>query len=601
MSSIPADRIQDDYVPVHKAVTSKPFRTLVNYNLPYWRAYLVGGILAVFFTAVTSALPLLIGQIISGFQDGSITYPKLWLFFVGLLGAAAFSGVARYFQRTLMIGASRHCEYDLRNDFYRHLQRLPRRFFTQNKTGDIMARATNDINYVREFIGPGIMGSVDMIRLPVVIAMMVYLSPKLTLSALVPLPVLTLLAFVFIRYMNKQSKVVQEINSQVSTRVQENLAGARVVRAYGIADREMREFVDASKRYMHENLKLVAVLSVAIPLIGILAGAIIMIIIWNGGSMVVRGEITLATLSAFIFYVILLAFPLAQLGYVLTLYQRGAVSMARINKILAEVPEIRDTRDTDPQARIEKGTIRFEHVSFAYGEHVVLHDIDFEVPAGETIAIVGTTGCGKSTLVSLLTREYEPTGGQILIDGRPLPAYALANLRGAIGYVPQDTFIFSSSIAENLRMGRPEATDAELHRACDIAQFTEALAGMPQGIHTLLGERGINLSGGQKQRLTLARAIVTDPRILILDDALSAVDTHTEERILQGLRSVMSERTSLLISHRVSTVRDAHQILVLDEGRIVERGNHDQLLAQGGLYASMHQRQLLETALEDEA
>ena len=309
MSDVPLD-----YTPVHKAAPEKPFRTLVNYNLPYWRAYLVGMLLAVVFTGVTSAMPILIGKIVEALQDRTLTFSGLWLFFFGLIGAAAVSGVARYFQRTLMIGASRHCEYDLRNDFYRHLQLLPRSYFTQTKTGDIMARATNDINYVREFIGPGIMGSVDMIRLPVVIGMMLWLSSKLTLSALIPLPVLTLLAFIFIRYMNKQSKVVQEINSQVSTRVQENLAGARVVRAYGIADRELREFQVASQRYMKENLKLVAVMSVAIPLIGILAGAIIMIIIWNGGSMVVRGEITLATLSSFIFYVIMLAFPLAQLG-----------------------------------------------------------------------------------------------------------------------------------------------------------------------------------------------------------------------------------------------------------------------------------------------
>ncbi len=586
--------------PVHKAFPGKPFRTLLRYNAPYWPQYLSGALLALLFMVVGLVMPLIVREIVSGVESRTMTKPVLLAYFGGITGAAIVTGVARYFQRTLMIGASRRFEYDLRNDYFRHIQLLSPSFFHRTSTGDIMARATNDLNYVRDFIGPGVMGTVDMIRVPFTLAMMVYLSPQLTLISMVPLPVISLLVYVFVRFMHRQSKVVQDLFSTVTALAQENLAGARVVQAYGIGDRQLRDFRRASSEYMWANIKLVAVMSFAWPIIGIIIGVAIMLIIWQGGGMVIGGELGLPNLSAFMICMVMLAWPLAQFGWVLTLYQRGAVGMNRIAEILLEEPVVCDGEDTDPGACVGAGGIRFDGVSFSYHDARVLHALDFEVAAGETVALVGPTGCGKTTVIQLVTRGYDPIDGVVLLDGQDVRKIPLKALRGGIGYVPQDPFIFSESIRENIRLGRPDATDEAILRACEVAQFSEALEEMPEGLDTLLGERGINLSGGQKQRLTLARAVLCDPKILILDDALSSVDTHTEELILQHLQGVMARRTSILISHRVSTVRHATQILVLDEGRIVERGDHASLLEEEGIYAGMYRRQLLEEALERE-
>lgn len=586
---------------VSKAVRGRPFISLLRYNLPYWRRYVVGAVFALFFMAVELLMPLIMRAIVAGFENARITWAGLLLFFFGLIVVAGVSGIARYFQRMLMIGASRDFEYDLRNDYFRHIQRMSPRFFRHTTTGDIMARATNDLNYVRDFIGPGVMGTVDMIRIPFTLGLMMYLSVRLTLVSLVPLPVISVLVYVFVRFMNRQSKIVQELFSTVTSHVQENLAGSRVVKAYGVADRQLALFRSASEQYMRANIKLVMIMSIAWPMIGVVVGGTILLIMWQGGGMVIQGGLTLADLTAFMVCVIMLAWPLAQFGWVLTLYQRGAVSMNRISEILNAGTDIADGEQTRADAAVIRGGIRFENVSFAYDGVPVLHDIDFEIPPGRTVAIVGPTGSGKTTLMALLTREYDPTSGRILIDGQDLRSIPLEPLRRAIGYVPQDTFIFSESIRENLRLGRPAAGDAALRRACETAQFTEVLEETPAGLAALLGERGINLSGGQKQRLAIARAILCDPAILILDDALSSVDTHTEERILEGLSRVMAARTSIIISHRVSTVRHADQILVMDEGRIVERGRHEDLLSLNGIYAGMHRRQLLEAALEEES
>lgn len=603
-----------------------PFKMLVAYNRPYWKSYLLGSVLAVVVTTFGLASPLIIRRIISGFEDNTMTGSVLMMGLAGLLGASVISGGARYIQRMAMIGASRRFEYDLRNHLFSHVMRLPSSFFGRTQTGDIMARATSDVNNVREFVGPGIMGSVDMISIPATLGVMIWLTPKLTLVTMIPLPFVSLLAYGFIRYMNKQSKVVQELFSTMSSRMQENLAGARVVKAYGIADRESRSFLRDANDYMHANIKLVAIMSCALPMVAILVGIFVIIIMGQGGSMVIRGELSLGNLTSFIICMVMLAFPLAQLGYVLTLYQRGAVSMARIGTILAEECEDRGGETDLPV----DGKIAFENVSFSYevfamrdkrkrkseeadadkkqnaiAISVVLRDLSFTIEPGQTMALVGPTGAGKSTLAGLVTRAYDPTGGRILLDGRDLKEIPLGALRQALGFVPQDTFAFSDSIRANLMLARPGATEQELLEACGVAQLSEALERFPKGMDTLLGERGINLSGGQKQRLTLARAILRDPAILVLDDALSSVDTHTEERILAGLRRVLAGRTALIISHRVSTLRYADQILVLGEDprggyTVTERGTHDELMTLDGAYAALYRRQLLESALEDE-
>ncbi len=588
--------------PASKAREGRPFISLLRYNRPYLWNYIFGALIAVFFSLVGLVMPMVIRYIIDGFERGNLGHGKLVLLVSGLIVLSLVSGVARYFQRTLMIGASRKFEYDLRNDLFAHVQRLSRSFFNRTPTGEIMARATNDLNYVRDFIGPGIMGTIDTIRLPFTLAMMIYLSGRLTLVALIPMPFISLLVFTFVRISHRRSKKVQELFAVVTTEVQENLAGARVVKAHGMGDRAVAGFRENATRYMKANIRLVSFMSFAFPFIGSVIGVIMLLVTWRGGSMVIRGELDLADYTAFMIYLVMLAFPLAHLGWVLTLYQRGAVGMNRIARILGEAPGIWDGDHTDPDARVSRGHVRFEGVSFAYGtvpdSALALRDISFEAPEGAMVAIVGPTGCGKTTLVSLLAREYDPDLGRIQIDGHELRAIPLRRLRSAIGYVLQDTFIFSDTVRENLRLGRPEATDDEILAACAVAQLTEALADLPKGLDTMLGERGINLSGGQKQRLALARAILRDPRILILDDALSAVDTQTEERILDGLRGVMAGRTSFVVAHRFSTIRRADLILVMDNGAIVERGTHEELLALDGLYARMHARQLLEEALE---
>ncbi len=599
-----------------QVLADRPFRAIVGYILAYKRAYAAGGVLALVFTAMELAAPLVMRAVVQRFETGRATVFSLWLSVGLLLAVALVAGAARFWQRTFMIGASRRMEYDLRNGYFRHVQGLSQDFFHRTNTGDVMARATNDLNYVRMFAGPGIMGSVDMLRVPFTIAIMLYLNIKLTLIGLLPVPFLSLFVYGFVMYMHRQSKKVQEQFSQVTTRVHENLAGARVVKAYSAADREIRVFRRECEKYMGESLKLSVVSALVWPLLELMITAVILVILWQGGIMVIREVavlrpvfsiegvrlestvFTLGDFSGFLFCLVLLAFPLAEFGWVMTLYQRGAAGMKRILEIMTEVPTIRDPEHARRDVRGLSGAVRFSHVQFSYNGQPVLRDVDFEISPGQTVAIVGPTGSGKSTLVALLTRERDPSSGGVSLDGVDVRDIPLELLRAHLGCVPQDTFIFSDTIRANLEFGRPDASDAELDYACQIAQFFTTVREFPNGYETVLGERGVNLSGGQKQRLAIARALLRDPAILILDDALSSVDTQTEEEILLGLKEFMASRTCILISHRVSTIRHADQIFVLQDGMLVERGTHEALIERGGLYAAMYQRQLLEDRLE---
>ncbi len=583
-----------------KAVAGRPFLSIWRYNLPYWRAYTAGAFLAVIFTGLGLGVPLVVKLIVDRLQAGEMTTGHLLGAFGLLVLIALATGVARFYHRILMIGASRRFEYQLRNDYFRHVQRQSQSFFNRTKTGDIMARATNDLNFARAFIGPGVMGTVDMVRLPFTLGFMVYLSPVLTLWALLPLPFLSLMVYGFVMYMHRQSKRVQEQFSNVTAFAQENLAGARVVKAYGIEDRQTGRFHKESEKYMWENMRLSFIMALAWPVIGVSVGATILIVIWQGGLMAINGQLSLGDLTAFIFCIGLLAWPLAEFGWVLTLYQRGAVGMNRINEILTAPPEIADGEQTRSDITDITGAIRFNSAAFSYAdEEPALNGVSFDVAPGQTMAITGPTGAGKSTLVSLITRQHEATRGHVYIDGHDIRTIPLQVLRGAIGYVPQDAFVFSDTVRANLAFGRPDASQSELEHACDTAQLLETIRELPEGFDTLLGERGVNLSGGQKQRLTIARALLRQPRILILDDSLSSVDTRTEEEILTRLKLHAAGITTVLISHRISTVQHADLILVLENGRIAEQGRHASLAAQGGLYAAMQQRQLLEAELED--
>jgi len=596
--------------------------------LPYFRPYRSGYAWGLLLVAVANAFqvagPWIVKVAIDGLSDPGVTEARIGALAALIVGAAFLGGAARYGMRELLNGLSRRIEADLRNDFFRHLMRMDATFYGSVRTGDLMSRATNDTQAVRQAVGPAIMYTVNtVVMFAFALGVMLVLSPRLTAYAMIPMAVLPPVVLGFGKVIHRRFEAIQEQFSTLSTMVQESLTGVRIVRAYTQEEEQARQFDALNRDYRERNMALAWGAGAFHPLLTLIAGLAMVLVLWLGGREVVAGRISVGAFVAFGFYLGLLIWPMIALGWVVNLYQRGAASMERLNKILDTEAAVAAPAAPMPLDGIG-GRVEFRDVSFRYPgtERLVLEGVSFVAEAGQTVALVGPTGSGKSTLVALLARLHDPTAGEILLDRTPLTRTDPVQLRRRLGFVPQDAFLFSESIEANIGLGlepggmgeqagggeygkRPARAGgapprAAVVAAARIAQLHDQIEAFPRGYGTLLGERGINLSGGQKQRATLARALARAPLVLVLDDALSAVDTHTEAQILSDLRGVLSGRTSFVISHRVSAVMGADQILVLDRGRIVERGTHAELTALGGTYAHLLRRQMLEEDLASE-
>ncbi|MGE5314400.1 MAG: ABC transporter ATP-binding protein [Acidobacteriota bacterium] len=578
--------------------------------LPYLKKYrttLLWGLLTVIISNLfTVATPFFIGRAIDTLKAGldahTLRYSDLLLYAGAIVGFSLVAGMMTYLTRQTIIVVSRLIEFDLRNDFLAHLQTLPLTFFQNTPTGDLMAHATNDINSVRNVLGPGIMYPADtFMTFSMALTMMLWSDWSLALVALIPLPLVSYVVYRLGKVIHEKFNERQAEYSLLTTRAQENLSGIRVVKAYVREEFEIASFRKLSWSYLKKNLVLAKTQSIMWPLMYVLVGLSIIIAMYIGGLQVISGKISIGTLTAFFTYLSMLIWPMIAFGWVTNIVQQGAASMARLGKILDAVPEIRDTDETDRSIIELEGAIDFKNVTFTHkgAASPTLHEITLSVPAGTTLAIVGPTGSGKSTLVNLLPRLYEVSEGELLIDGVDIKKIPIETLRRHIGYVPQETFLFSETLSANISYGHDNADQELIHEAAEISQISKDIVEFPKQFDTMLGERGITLSGGQKQRTSIARAVLRKPRLLILDDALSAVDTYTEEAILSRLRRVMASRTSIIISHRISTVKDADLIIVMKEGRIIERGSHAELVALGGLYAELHFKQLLEKELDE--
>ena len=600
----------------------KNLRPLVPYLNRYRGGLLWGGLCVLFNNGIWILFPQVLGRAVNDLNSG-VTHEKLRTYALIVIGLALAKGIFQFLTRWVLIGISRDIEFDLRNDLFAHLERLSHSYYQRNRTGDIMARATNDLNAVRMLLGPAIMYSANTIVFTAgALGFMLAISPKLTLYAFLPLPITSIVIQYFGRRIHERFERIQAMFSDISARAQENFSGARVIRAYVQEQAEIAAFENANQEYIRRSLGLVRLMGMLWPTLELMLGAAVVIVLWLGGRQVLMGKMSVGDFVAFNTYMVQLTWPVIALGWVINIFQRGTASMVRIQEILSQEPEITDSPAVEAASKTPgaspvtiRGEVEFCNLNFAYNGVAVLKDINLRIPAGSSLAIVGPTGSGKTTLVNLIPRIYDAAPDAVLMDGRPIRQFTLDSLRRQIGFVPQETFLFSDTIRENIAFGiskedlaedlkensRPN-TDATLDRikaAAEAANIAQDIESFPEGYNTTVGERGITLSGGQKQRTAIARALLRSPRILILDDALSSVDTQTEDKILNHLREIMRGRTTIFISHRVSTVRNADCIAVLHQGRIVELGTHNELIARNGYYTDLYNKQLLEEELAE--